>query len=63
MDALLKVEDTSLEHLRNLFEINTLSFVTLFQATGHLPKATPNTKGEGVHEGPSAHLQAEINPT
>lgn len=38
----------SLEKLRKLFEINTLSFVTLFQATRHLLKAAADQKGVGV---------------
>lgn len=48
LDALLAVEDMSLDKLRNLFEINTLSYVTLFQATRPLLKATADKKGAGI---------------
>lgn len=39
LDALRKVEDMSLDQIRNLFEVNTLSYVTLFQAVRPLLKA------------------------
>lgn len=39
LDALRKVEDISLDQIRNLFEVNTLSYVTLFQAVRPLLKA------------------------
>lgn len=38
----------SLEKLRSLFEINTLSYVSLFQATRPLLKAAADQKGEGI---------------
>lgn len=39
LDALRKVEDMSLAQVRNLFEVNTLSYITLFQAVRPLLKA------------------------
>ncbi|KAJ4387611.1 hypothetical protein N0V93_008207 [Gnomoniopsis smithogilvyi] len=39
VDALRKVEDMSLDQIRNLFEVNTLSYITLFQAVRPLLKA------------------------
>ncbi|KAK9422882.1 putative aflatoxin biosynthesis ketoreductase nor-1 [Seiridium unicorne] len=44
--AYLRVEDIQMEQLRSLFEVNTFSFVSLFQAVRPLLKATADRKGE-----------------
>ncbi|KAH8785234.1 aflatoxin biosynthesis ketoreductase nor-1 [Diaporthe sp. PMI_573] len=44
----LRVEDIELEQWRNLFEVNTFSFVPLFRAVRPLLKATADEKGEGT---------------
>ncbi|KKY31537.1 putative aflatoxin biosynthesis ketoreductase nor-1 [Diaporthe ampelina] len=43
-----RVEDIELEQWRNLFEVNTFSFVPLFRAVRPFLKATADQKGEGT---------------
>ncbi|ROW06242.1 hypothetical protein VPNG_08065 [Cytospora leucostoma] len=47
-DALVHVEDIDIQQLRNLFEVNTISYVTLFQAARPLLKSAAESKGEGT---------------
>jgi norsolorinic acid ketoreductase len=44
----LRVEDIELDQWRNLFEVNTFSFVPLFKAVRLLLQATADEKGDGA---------------
>lgn len=52
MDALSNIEDIDLKKLRNILEVNTISYVRLFQATRPLLKAATDKHGNGDGNGP-----------
>lgn len=47
MDALSNIEDMDIEKLRNILEVNTLSYIRLFQATRLLLNAAADKHGDG----------------
>lgn len=47
VSAYKKFENTTMEEMRHLFDVNFFSFIPLFQAVHPLLKATADSKGEG----------------